>query len=183
MHPVEQRAIGHVRAGNVLIEILVVPTRRHSGGKKGFDFRGQIKGFVVDGVVERLNAEAVTSCEKHLVRFVPKHEGKLAAQMLHAMSAEFLVQMQRNLTVGACSEKVSAILQLASLALEVIKFAVNNNMNPFVFVPDWLIAAPEVNDAQPRMTEADVLIFGQPEALAIWTAVAEDVRGALQFLC
>lgn len=43
--------------------ILVVPTRRHSGGKKGFDFRSQIKGFVVDGVVERLNAEAVTSSD------------------------------------------------------------------------------------------------------------------------
>jgi hypothetical protein len=56
-------------------------------------------------------------------------------------------------------------------------------MNPFVFVPDWLIAAPEVNDAQPRMTQADVLIYGQPEALAVGTSVAKDVRSALQFLC
>ena len=50
---------------------------------------------------------------------------------------------------------MSASLQLASLALEVIKLAVDNDMNPFVLVPDWLIAAREVNDAQPRMTEAD----------------------------
>ena len=53
-----------------------------------------------------------------------------------------------------------ASLQLASLALEVIKLAVDNDMNPFVLVRDQLIAGREVNDAQPRMAETDALIGG-----------------------
>jgi hypothetical protein len=40
MHAVEQRAIGHRRTGSVLIEILVVPTRRHSGSEQGLYFGG-----------------------------------------------------------------------------------------------------------------------------------------------
>ena len=53
---------------------------------------------------------------------------------------------------------MSAPLELASLALEVIKLAVDNDMNPFVLVRDRLIANGEVNDTQPRMTETDALI-------------------------
>ena len=75
---------------------------------------------------------------------------------------------------------MSAPLQLASLALEVIKFAVDNDMNPFVLVRDRLIAGREINDAQPRMTETDALIRGKPGALAVRTAVVKAVRGALQ---
>ena len=75
---------------------------------------------------------------------------------------------------------MSAPLQLASLALEVIKLAVDNDMNPLILVRDRLIAGREVNDTQPRMTETDALIGGQPRALAVRTAVAKAVRGVLQ---
>ena len=77
---------------------------------------------------------------------------------------------------------MSTPLQLASPALEVIKLAVDNDMKPFVLVRDRLIASREINDAQPRMTETDMLIGGQPCALAVWTAVMKAVRGALQSL-
>jgi hypothetical protein len=75
---------------------------------------------------------------------------------------------------------MSAPRQLASLALEVVKPAVDNDMNPFVLVRDRLIAGREVNDTQPRMTETDALIGGQPCALAVRTAVAKAVRVVLQ---
>jgi hypothetical protein len=68
---------------------------------------------------------------------------------------------------------MSAPLQLATLALEVIELAVDNDVNPFVLVRDRLIAGREVNDAQPRMTETDALIRGQPGALAVRTAVVK----------
>jgi hypothetical protein len=47
----------------MLIEILVVPARRHSGGEKGLDFGGQIKRVVGDGVVERFDPETVAGGE------------------------------------------------------------------------------------------------------------------------
>ena len=180
VHAVEQRAIGHRGTGSALIEGLVVPAFRHSGGEQGLDFGGQIKRVVLDGVVERFNSETVARGEKSLVRLVPKHERELAAELLQAMRAEFLVQVQRNLTVRARPEQMSAPLQLASLALEVIEFAIDNDMKPFVLVRDRLIAGRKVNDAQPRVTETNALIGRQPGALAVRPAVAEGVRGVLQ---
>jgi hypothetical protein len=50
---------------------------------------------------------------------------------------------------------MSAPVQLASLAFEVIKLAVDNDMNPFVLVRDRLIAGGEVmmlSRACPRPT-------------------------------
>ena len=68
-------------------------------------------------------------------------------ELLHAMHAEFFVQMQRYLTVRARPEEMSATLQLASLPLEVVELTVDDDMNPFVFVRDGLIAGREVNNA------------------------------------
>ena len=75
---------------------------------------------------------------------------------------------------------MSAPLQLASLALEVVKLAIDNDMDPFVLVRDRLIAGHEVNDAQPRMAETHALIGGQPGALAVRTAMTKALRGTLQ---
>jgi hypothetical protein len=58
--------------------------------------------------------------------------------------------------------------------------AVDNDMNLFILVRDRLVAGREINDTQPRMTETDALIGGQPCALAVRTAVAKAVRGVLQ---
>jgi hypothetical protein len=157
----------------------VVPARTHSGDEQGLDFGGQIKRAVVDDVVERLDPETVTGREQGLVRLIPEHERKLTAQPLHAMRAKFLVQVQRDLTVRARLEQISALLQLTSLALKVIELAVENDMKLFVLVRDRMIAGRKVNDAQPRMTETDALIRGQPGALAVWTTVVKAVRGAL----
>ena len=96
------------------------------------------------------------------------------------MCAEFLVKVQRDLTVRARPEQMPAPLQVASLALEVIELAVDNDMKPFILVRDRLIAGRKVNDAQPRMTETDALIERQPHALAVRTAVVKAIRYVLQ---
>src|SRR5258708_363810 len=179
VHVVEQRAIAHPGTPSGLIKTPVAPAPRHSGGQQGFDFGGQIKRMVVEGVVEGLDPKTVAGGEQGLIRLVPQHERKLAAELLHAMCAEFLVQVQRNLAVRARPEQMPPPFPFTSLALEVIKLAVDNDVNPFVLVRDRLIAGREVNNAQPRMTETDALIGGQPGALAVRTAMAKAVRGAL----
>jgi hypothetical protein len=74
------------------------------------------------------------------------------------MRAEFLVKMQSNLAVRARAEPMAAPLQLAPLTLEVIKLAVDDDMNFLVLVGDRLIAGCEINNAQPRVAETDALI-------------------------
>jgi hypothetical protein len=96
------------------------------------------------------------------------------------MRTEVFIQVQRNLAVRVGAESMAALLQFAPLTLEVIKLAVDDDMNAFVFARDRLISGREVNDAQSRMTEADALIGGKPGALTVRTAVMESVRSELQ---
>jgi hypothetical protein len=72
---------------------------------------------------------------------------------------------------------MSAPFKLVSLTLEIIKLPIDDDKNPFVLVRDRLIAAYEVNDAQPRVTETEARIGGQPCALAVWAAVVKTFRG------
>src|SRR6185436_2806775 len=114
----------------------------------------------MDSVIERLDPEAVAGGEQGVVLIVPQHERELAAQLLQAMSAEFLVQMQRDLAVRARAEHVSAPLQFPALAVKVIKLAVDNDLNPSVLVGDRLTTGCEINDGKSRVTKTDTLIGG-----------------------
>ena len=102
--------------------------------------------------------------------------------MLHALHAEILVQVQRDLAVRTSTESMAALLQIAPLPFEVIKLTVDDDMNAFVLVRDRLIPGCEVNNAQPRVTETDALIGRKPYALIIWTAMMEGFRGTIQRL-
>ena len=75
---------------------------------------------------------------------------------------------------------MSAPLQLPSLALEVIKLAIDGDVNPVVLVCDRLITGHQVNNAQPRMTETDASILGNPDAAAVGTAVVKSFGHAVQ---
>ncbi len=74
--------------------------------------------------------------------------------------------------------------QFASLALEVIKLAIGDDMNPFALITgDRLIPGYEIDDAQPSMTQTKALIGGQPSTPSVGTAGAQAARGALKRPC
>jgi len=75
---------------------------------------------------------------------------------------------------------MSAPLQLPSLALEVVKLAIDRDVNPFVLVCNRLITGHQVNNAEPRMTETDALVPRNPDATAVGTAVVENVGSAIK---
>jgi hypothetical protein len=81
--------------------------------------------------------------------------------------------MQSDLTVGPCSKLVPPLLKFPPLALEIVKFSVDDNPNAVVFVGDGLVAGGQINDAQARMTQGDTMVGGNPGSLAVFRAWVE----------
>jgi hypothetical protein len=77
---------------------------------------------------------------------------------------------------------MSAPLEITSLSFEIIKLAINDNVNSVVFVGYRLIAGGEINDTQPRVTKAGAMIGGNPDALAVGSPVMKGFRCAFQCL-
>src|SRR5262249_20263290 len=73
-------------------------------------------------------------------------------------------------------------LELALHALVVVEFAVDDDVEPLVLVGDRLIARVQVDDAEPRVSEADVPVRCDPEPASVRPAMVEPPRGAFQHL-
>ena len=150
----------------MVIERFVIPARGHAGGEDRLGLGGEIKRVIVPGVMERLDAKPVARGKEGLVVRVPKGEGELAAQLRQAMHANLLVKVQRDFAVRVRPETVTAGFEFAADALEVVELAVDDDLQPFVFAGDGLITATQVNDAQPRVTEANALVGRTVDVLA-----------------
>jgi hypothetical protein len=150
--------IGHGGAGRVLVEILVIPPRRHPGCEERFYLGGQVQRVLANRVVEGFNPESIAHGQQQLVRFVPEHKGEFPAQVSDAMRAELFVEVQGDLAIRARAEAVTALFQLTTLALDVIKLAVHDAADALILVRDGLVAGRQVDDAQPSMAEPDALV-------------------------
>src|ERR1700683_1647441 len=105
-NPLEERARRAAAEINRVIYALAIPTSRYSRSEQGFDFRSEIKYSVVKRVKKRFDSKPVTGCKNSFVDVVPDHQGELAAQLVQAVGAEFLIEMQRNFAIRAGAEAV-----------------------------------------------------------------------------
>ena len=174
VHAGERRAIRGMHHPAVQIEHrLVVPPQRHAEFFQRLHLRGDVARAVVEGVLERLDAEPITAGEKRAVVFVPDRERKLAPQLMEACRAEVFVEVQRNLAVRPGAERVAARLEFEADPLEVVELAVGRDVQPAVFIRDWLLAGGEVDDAQARVAQTRPAVPGDPRAFGVRPAVPE----------
>src|SRR5204862_6178711 len=96
-----------------LMERCGVPAGRHPRREQRLRLRGEDDGPVTDRVEERLDPEAITRREERLVRLVPERERELTAQMMEALRAAILVQMQRDLAVRTRAQPVTTRIEHA----------------------------------------------------------------------
>jgi len=108
-----------------------------------------------------------------VVALVPDHEGVLAAQVVQALGAVVLVQVERDLAVGLGPEPVPAVLQCPADALEVVELAVHHDVDGLILVGDRLVAGHEIDDREPGVTEGDPAVGGHPVAAPVGAAVVE----------
>ena len=132
------------------------------------------------GVEERLDAETVAGREQRRGGLVPKHERELAAQMVQALHAEVLIEVQRDLAVGPRTQPVAAALELPLNRLETVELAVHDDARLLVLAGDRLIPGREVDDAQTRMAQPDAAVGGRPLSLPVRSAMRERLGGTGQ---
>ena len=133
---------------DVVIDGLCIPTSCHSRGKQRFHFRREIKRFLVEGIEQRLDTEAVTGGEDRPVGFIPEYKGEFAAQSVQALRPEIFIEMKSDLAVGAGAQAVTRVFELALNRFIAIEFAVDDDAGLFVLAGDRLISGGQINDAE-----------------------------------
>jgi hypothetical protein len=76
-------------------------------------------------------------------------EREHAAQPAHTIEAPFFVSAQNHLRVGSGAKMAAAAFECVAQLLDVVNFAVENDPTIFRFVGDRLLAAFDVDDAEP----------------------------------
>jgi len=80
---------------------------------------------------------------------VPQREGEHAAEMRQAALAPFLIGVNEHFGVGMGAEAVAATFERGAQMREIVDFAVEDDAHRAVFVEHRLVAAGEINNAQP----------------------------------
>ena len=86
---------------------------------------------------------------------VPDSDGELSVEILQTVGAVILIEMQDSLGVAVRREAVPASLQLRAQFDVVEDFAIEDDPQRPVLIPDRLLAAAEIDDAQARASQAD----------------------------
>ena len=161
---------------------LAAPARGDPGREQRLHLGGEVERALVPGEEQRLDAEPVAGGEEPLLRLVPEHEGVLAAQLVEAVRAQVLVEVERDLAVGAGAEPVSRPFQLALDPLEVVELAVHDDVAPPVLARDRLVARHQIDDAEPGVAQPDPPVRRDPLPPAIGAAVVQAGGCALERL-
>ena len=180
MNSVKQRT--HLMSAELdgVIDGLGIPARGHSRGKQRFHFRREVERFLVEGVEQRLDAEAVARREHRSVAFIPQNKRKFAAQAVQALRAEIFVKMQSDFAVGSGAQAVARLFEFPLNRFVAVEFAVHHDVASFVLARDRLISGRQIDDAEPRVAKPNSLVGRNPVALAIGTAMIQALGGPLQ---
>ena len=169
-----EREPGDVIGKGVGVALAADPRER----EETFQLGGKGEARAVAGVVERLLAEVVAREEQAVLPRVEEGEGEHAAQFSKHGVAVLFVQMHEDFGVAlraknmACGEEVAAEFEV------VVDFAVEDDADGFVLVPDGLPAAFEINDAEPPHAEREA--GHGVQARAVRPAVGDEVEHPLQ---
>jgi len=179
---VEQRPHLVAAERDRLIDALFVPARRHAGGEERLGLGRKVQRVAMPRREERLDAEPVARREHQAPAGVPQDECELAAQLMQALDAVILEQVERDLAVGSGPEAVASSLELALDRLVAVELPVDDDPRLLVLAHDRLVAGREVDDAEARMTEPDASVVGHPLAPAVGPSVTKGAGGARQRL-
>ena len=122
------------------------------------DLRCENEEILSRVVVHRFDSEPVSDEQQLFAPAVPDSESEHAAKVAHALCTVFLIGMNDRFCIGAGGELVAASDEIASEIGVVVDLAIENDNDRSVFIKDRLLSAAEVDDAQPSMAEADVVL-------------------------
>src|SRR5215213_1162155 len=104
---------------------------------------------------------------------VPDGEGKHAAQVFRAVSAELIVGVNDGFGVAVGVESVAQLFEFLAQLEVVVDLAVEDDPRATIRVVNWLLAALEVDDCEATHREAGRAV--DVKAVLIGTAVTDGV--------
>ena len=116
-----------------------VPAGRHAGREQRLHLGGEVERAVVLGVEERLDAEAVAGGEQRRFGSSQRTKANSPRRSVQAGGAEVLVEVQRDLAVGARAS-VTRPSSSRWIALVVVELAVDDDVQALVLAGDRLVA-------------------------------------------
>src|SRR5215467_10036326 len=106
-----------------------VKLRTHSCGQQSLDLRTKQKAFRGKSVVKRLDSQSIARDEKRSLIAIPDRESEHAAQVLHAVTAVFLVKVNNGFSIAMRPVGVTVRDQLFAQLEVIVDFAVVDDPN------------------------------------------------------
>ena len=153
-------------------------TLRLTADQQGLDFGAERKRTVVLGVVERLDADAVSGEEQRPAASIPQGDAEHPAEVRERVLAPLLISVHDRLGIGIGVELVPVRGELRAQLAVVVNLPVEDHPDGSVFVANRLVAAGEVDDAQAAHAERRAIRDEHP--LVVWPAVTDDIAHLLQ---
>ena len=110
---------------------------------------------VEEGVIQRLDTEAVAHHEQGFLLAVPQRKREHAAKACDAGFAPGFPGMDDDFGIGMGAEGVAERLQFGHQFLKVVDFAIEHDDDRTVLVEQGLLAGGQVDDGQAPMPQAD----------------------------
>ena len=165
---------GHIRLQRLGVELL----DEIGVAQQALDLRRVHERAVHLRIVEGLDAEMVARAEQLLLVLVPDHESEHATYALQQIHTPLLIAVQQHLGVAFGGEGVSGRDQFLTQRLIVVDLAVEGDDLRTILVVDGLLAAAEVDDAEPSMAERRMLV--DVMAFAVRPAMRDHVGHTLE---
>ena len=147
---------------------LAIDLPRDAIGEERFELGAEYQPIAQRRVVERLDAEPVTDEHEGLSRLVPQRDGEHPPEVMDEVRTVLLVEMNDRFRIGIGGETVPASLQIRSELPIIVDLAVEYDPDRPVLVRQRLMAAGDVDDAEPAHPEAhgavhiDAFVVGTP---------------------
>ena len=141
-------------------------------------FRTEIQFPPGSEVIKGLLAQSVSRQEKRLLAGIPKRKSEHPAQETEHVDAVLLVEMDERFGITVRFQAVPAFFQACAQLQVIINRAVEDDVDRLVFVRNWLVAAGQVNDAEPPNRQTNAWL--SEVAFIIRPAVPQRLRHLLK---
>lgn len=174
----EQRPVGAANTVHLGQERVGVPPRGHAEREQRLDLRRDVDTGAQDGVVQRLDAETVPHRDEAPTAFVGDDDRELATQPVHEVTAELLVQAQRDLAVRVGDELPALRRELLPDGAVPVQLAVDHAMHVAGVIDQRLVAVRQPDDAEAYVPEHHPTVAREPPGGVVGTAMCDAIQRA-----
>jgi len=140
-------------------------TRHAPITEQRFYLRGEYHAPALQRVEHGPDPGPVTRQNQTPATLIPQSDRELSVEVLHELESVLLIEMNDDFSIRVRVEAVSTALEFRAQLDIVEDLAVENDPDRAVFIVDRLVAAFEIDDAEPSVREAHLPILVEPKSV------------------